>query len=105
MGYGPVQMLVLAFDGNRFRGEILPELERLKREGVVRVLDLLLVRKDSAGAITHLVASDLDWEEAATFGETMGTLAGLASRWLARRRAGRNGGDGRDDGRPPLRRG
>ena len=79
MGYGPVQMLVLAFDGNRFRGEILPELERLKREGVVRVLDLLLVRKDSAGAITHLVASDLDWEEAATFGETMGTLAGLAA--------------------------
>jgi uncharacterized membrane protein len=79
MRYGPVQMLVVAFDGNRFRGEIQPELERLKREGVVRVLDLLLVRKDSVGAITHLVASDLDWEEAAAFGETMGTLAGLAA--------------------------
>ena len=47
--YGPVQMLVVAFDGNRFRGEIWPELERLKREGVVRILDLLLVRKDSDG--------------------------------------------------------
>ena len=70
------------FDGNRFRGEILPELERLKREGVVRILDLLLVRKDSVGAITHLVASDLDWEEAAAFGETMGMLAGLASEGL-----------------------
>lgn len=79
MRFGPVQMLVVAFDGNRFRGEILPELERLKRDGVVRILDLLLVRKDSVGAITHLVASDLDWEEASAFGETMGTLADLAS--------------------------
>ena len=76
-------MLVVTFDGNRFRGEILPELERLKREGVVRILDLLLVRKDSVGAVTQLVASDLDWEEAAEFGETMGTLAGLAHNGLA----------------------
>ena len=79
MRFGPVQMLVLAFDGNRFRGEIWPELERLKREGVVRILDLLLVRKDSAGAIAHLAASDLDWEEASAFGQTMGMLAGFAS--------------------------
>jgi uncharacterized membrane protein len=79
MRFGPVQLLVLAFDGNRFRGEIWPELERLKREGVVRILDLLLVRKDSEGAVARLAASDLDWEEAAAFGETMGMLAGFAS--------------------------
>jgi hypothetical protein len=35
-----------------------------------------LVRKDSEGAIAHMVASDLNWEEAAAFGETMGMLAG-----------------------------
>jgi uncharacterized membrane protein len=79
MQFGPVQMLVVAFDGNRFRGEIWPELERLKREGVVRILDLLMVRKDSTGAIAHMVASDLNWEEASAFGETMGMLAGFAS--------------------------
>ena len=78
MQFAPVQMLVVAFDGNRFRGEIWPELERLKREGVVRILDLMLVRKDSAGAVSHMVASDLDWEEASAFGETMGMLAGFA---------------------------
>jgi len=78
MGYGPIQMLVVGFDGNRFRGEIWPELERLKREGVVRIIDLMLVRKDEAGAVTHIVASDLDWEEAAKFGEAMGALAGYA---------------------------
>ena len=78
MQFGPVQMLVVAFDGNRFRGELWPELERLKREGVVRILDLMLVRKDSVGAISHMVASDLTWEEASAFGETMGMLAGFA---------------------------
>jgi uncharacterized membrane protein len=79
VGFGPVQMLVVGFEGNRFRGEIWPELERLKREKVVRILDLLLVRKDSEGAVAHMVASDLDWEEASQFGETMGMLAGFAS--------------------------
>ena len=82
MGYGPIQLLVVGFDGNRFRGEIWPELERLKQEGVVRIIDLMLVRKDAAGGVTHIVASDLDWEEAAQFGETMGALAGFAREGL-----------------------
>lgn len=83
MSFGPIQMLVVGFDGNQFRGEIWPELERLKTEGVVRIIDLMLVRKDSAGAVTHLVASDLDWDEAAAFGEAMGALAGFAAEGLA----------------------
>ena len=78
MGYGPIQMLVVGFDGNRFRGELWPELERLKREGIVRIIDLMLVRKDEAGAVTHIRASDLNWEEATEFGEAMGALAGFA---------------------------
>ncbi len=83
MRFGPIQMLVVGFDGNLFRGEIQPELERLKREGVVRILDLMLVRKDPGGAVTHLVASDLNWEEASAFGEAMGALAGFAADGLA----------------------
>ena len=82
MSYGPVQMLVVAFEGNRFRGEILPELERLKNEGIVRILDLLIVRRDSTGAVSHAKASDLGWEEAVAFGEEMGALAGLAAEGL-----------------------
>src|SRR4029077_6954971 len=46
---GPIQLWGVAFEGNQFRGEILPELERLKRDGIVRIIDLLFVRKDSAG--------------------------------------------------------
>jgi hypothetical protein len=82
VGYGPIQMLVVGFEGNRFRGEILPELERLKLGGVVRIIDLVLVRKDAAGAVTHVVASDLGWDEATKFGEVMGALAGFAREGL-----------------------
>ena len=74
--FGPVQILTVAFDGNHFKGEILPELERLKLLGLIRVIDLLLIRKDSTGASATLTATDLDWEEAADFGAMVGGLIG-----------------------------
>src|SRR6187397_369769 len=73
---GPIQMTSLAFPGNRFKGEILPELEKLKKAGIVRIVDLLLVRKDELGNVMVTTASDLDWEEAVAFGSYVGALAG-----------------------------
>jgi len=73
----PIQMLVLAFPGNEFRGEILPELDRLKRDGLVRILDLLVVRKDSTGNVMVTTGSDLDFEEATALGSYLGGLAAL----------------------------
>ena len=43
--FGPVQMLVLEFDRTEFEGKIIPELERLKEAGIVRLIDLLFVRR------------------------------------------------------------
>jgi len=76
---GPIQLLAVAFPGNRFTGEILPELDRLKRRRVIRVLDLLIVRKDRSGNVMVATASDLDWEEATALGSYFGGLAGLAA--------------------------
>jgi uncharacterized membrane protein len=76
---GPIQMLSVGFDGNRFKGEILPELDRLKAENVIRILDLLFVRKDGQGNVSVMKATDLDWEEAIAFGEYLGTLVGFAA--------------------------
>ena len=73
---GPVQVLTVAFDGSHFKGEILPELDRLKALGLIRLIDLLLVRKDELGSVAILTASDLDWEEAADFGGLVGSLIG-----------------------------
>ena len=76
---GPVQLLSVAFQGNHFKGEIAPELERLKKAGIVRVIDLLFVRKDSMGAVMVSTQSDLEWEEAVTLGAYFGSLAGYAA--------------------------
>jgi uncharacterized membrane protein len=78
-GVGPIQMLCLAFDGNRFKGEILPELDRLKREQIIRIIDLLVVRKDDQGQVMVMTSSDLDWEEATAFGSYVGALAGYGA--------------------------
>ena len=76
---GPVEYLIVSFPGNQFKGEILPELEKLKKAGIVRIVDLLLVRKDDLGGVMVTTATDLDWEEAVSFGSYVGALAGYAA--------------------------
>lgn len=45
----------------------------------MRVIDLLVVRKDSLGNVMTTTASDLDFEEATAFGSYVGSLAGYKS--------------------------
>ena len=49
---GPVQMLVIGFEGAEFKGEIAAELERLREDDTIRVIDLLVVAKDADGEVT-----------------------------------------------------
>jgi hypothetical protein len=72
----PLQMVMLAFDGNRFEGRILAELKRLREEGIVRLVGLLFVRKDVDGTITSLQESDLEPPAALLIGSAMRDLIG-----------------------------
>lgn len=81
--FGPLQMMTIAFDGSRFKGEILPELDRLKQQGLLRIVDMLVVRKDPTGAVAVLTASDLEWEEATQFGAYVGTIVGFGAGGVA----------------------
>lgn len=60
---GPVDWIVVEFPGSRFRGEIAPALEELVDRGIVRVLDLLLIRKGVGGELDFAELSDLDESE------------------------------------------
>jgi hypothetical protein len=71
---GPIEIMVVDFDGSHFKGEILPELERLKEGDIVRLVDLLVVRKDHVGAVAVLTATDLGMDEMLAFGEKIGAL-------------------------------
>ena len=77
MAIGPVQMLVLGFQDPKFTGEIIAELQRLKEQDIVRLIDAMAVQKDANGEITALQISDLSPEEAQEFGAIVGALIGL----------------------------
>lgn len=77
MAIGPVQLIVLGFQQPDFQGEILAELDRLKENDIVRVIDALAVYKDAGGEVTTLERSDLSDEEAAELGAVVGALVGL----------------------------
>ncbi len=77
--FGPVQMLVVEFDRVHFKGEIMPELRRLKDAGIVRLIDLLIVQKQENGELDSIQESDLTQEEAMEFGAIAGALVGLGA--------------------------
>jgi uncharacterized membrane protein len=79
MAFGPVQLLVLGFSEPNFQGEVVAELDRLKENDVVRVIDALAVHKDASGKVKTLKRTDLSDEEAAQFGAVVGTLIGLGA--------------------------
>ncbi|MFE3325777.1 DUF6325 family protein [Streptomyces sp. NPDC059176] len=55
---GPVDYLVVEFPGNRMTGEGFPLLVDLVDRNIIRILDLLFVRKDTDGSITVMELSE-----------------------------------------------
>ncbi|MBB4665025.1 DUF6325 family protein [Conexibacter arvalis] len=74
MTLGPMQLVVLGFTGGEPRGEILGELERLAERDVVRLVDLLAVRRDERGDVQVLELERLPGGEG-----VLGELTGLTS--------------------------
>jgi hypothetical protein len=77
--HGAIDYVVIAFPGNKFKGEILPELAAVVDKGLVRIVDLLFVHKDESGNVTALQVSQEDAETAAAFAPLSGDLEGLLS--------------------------
>jgi uncharacterized membrane protein len=76
---GPVEIIVIAFDDPDWNGQITAELERLRDGDILRLVDLLAVRKTEEGAIEAVQRSDLDIGEALAFGAAVGALIGLGA--------------------------
>jgi uncharacterized membrane protein len=79
MAIGPVQLLVLGFKQPDFQGEIRDELDRLRDNDLVRVVDALGVRKDADGEVEVLHESQLSGDQQAAFGALVGGLIGLGA--------------------------
>jgi hypothetical protein len=59
MTLGPIDFIALEFPGNRFKGEILPDLFELVDKEIIRIIDLLIIRKDD-GEVTVLELRELE---------------------------------------------
>jgi hypothetical protein len=57
---GPVEYLIVAFPGNRFRGEIAPALADLVDAGTIRIIDIAFVGKDENGEVMAFELTELD---------------------------------------------
>ncbi len=63
MTLAPVEVVVLAFPGNRFSGKILPELQRLLDAGTNSIVDGLFLRKDENGDVTFIEVDEVGTDE------------------------------------------
>jgi uncharacterized membrane protein len=77
MAIGPVQLLVLGFDHPDFQGEVIAELERLRENDTIRVIDALAVFKDTDGDLEVAHLSNITRDEAIELGTVVGALIGL----------------------------
>ncbi|HEX8033282.1 MAG TPA: DUF6325 family protein [Ktedonobacterales bacterium] len=77
MALGPLEYLVVKFEGNHFTGEIMPELQALRDKGLVRIVDLIFIQKDKDGTVSAREISDLDADEAKRYGPIAGDVQDL----------------------------
>ena len=64
---GPVDYLMVRFVGNKFNGEIVPELADLEKRGIIRVIDMVLIMKDANGKLFVTEAKDLQGDAGRAF--------------------------------------
>ncbi|MET9894183.1 DUF6325 family protein, partial [Streptomyces sp. NPDC006465] len=74
---GPIDYVVVEFPGNRMTGEGFPILVDLVDRGLIRILDLLFVRKDEDGSVVGLEIADLTGDGALDLAVFEGASSGL----------------------------
>ncbi len=74
---GPVDVAVIAFEGNDFSGDVAPALADLQASGTVKVIDMAFVRKAADGSTS--VAELADEPIAGAFGQLADTQVELLS--------------------------
>lgn len=80
MSLGPIELLVVKFPGNQFRGEIVPALKELVEGRIIRIVDILFLHKGADGRLTLLEINDLEAEMFGLFDPIVSDLTKLLSK-------------------------
>jgi hypothetical protein len=79
MSVGSIEFAVIAFPGSNFKGEIIPAIQELVDNGIVRLLDLVIVKRDADGTIESVEVSALSDELGDSFSGLPHEVQGLIS--------------------------
>jgi hypothetical protein len=74
---GPIDYLVVEFPGNKMTGEGLPLLVELVDSGIIRILDLVFVKRELDGSITAVEIADFDGDGELDLAVFEGASSGL----------------------------
>jgi Family of unknown function (DUF6325) len=76
---GPIDYIVVEFPGNRMTGEGFPLLVDLVDRGIIRILDLVFVSRDTDGSMIAMDISDLDGDGQLDLAVFEGVSSGLVA--------------------------
>ncbi len=77
MALGPLEFIVIGFEGNRFNGEIAREISKVIDKGIIRIVDAVLITKDIDGEAAIVEFDNVDDPKFADFAPLLGDLMGL----------------------------
>ena len=77
MDLGPMSYLAFEFEGTKFDGTMLPDLLKLVEQKSIRVLDLVIVFKDSKGRVTSRELVEFDPNEIVLINPLKSEIKGL----------------------------
>jgi hypothetical protein len=77
VSFGPIEVLVLKFPGNRFSGGVAPALQRIVDKGIIRVIDIEFAYRDDDGTLTVLEINELEDEISGAFDPMVSDITGF----------------------------
>jgi hypothetical protein len=77
MTYGPIDYLVLEFENEKLKGEIIPTIVELIESKTIRVIDLVIIQKDQDGKHEVVELQELDSETLAIYDPLQAEVTGL----------------------------
>lgn len=77
MTLGPLEYIVIGFEGNRFDGSIAHEIGKVIDKGIIRLVDVVFITKDAEGNAAVLELDNKDDPRFAGFAPLLGNSMAL----------------------------
>jgi Family of unknown function (DUF6325) len=77
MTLGPLEYIVIGFDGNHFDGSIAREVEKVVEKKIIRLVDVVFIAQEADGTATTIELNNTDDPRFASFAPLLADLRGL----------------------------